>query len=329
MRAALLLAALVLVPAVAAAEPPAGWDGGCDAQASACLYRRPAAEGGATLLLARRPGSDGLAIGFAFAAAVPDPARAAALGLDGQPLATLRPDADLRAIDDPADRWLVGAAVLDRLAARLAAAGTLRLSYLDILGEPHDATFDLGGAGEIVAALAVGDVDKPSTVAPKPRSDLQLPERGEAIRRLGVPARVAEHQARMTACEALDSPRLAGHAPLIAELSPTAVLYALPCAAGRDSLLSRLWVLEFGEIGGIAPQSFALYQPRLGWIGEDTLPNVAWDAAARRLTAHAAPATGCAWTGAWRWRGTTFGLDELTLINCDGRRGRTRVFPTR
>ena len=75
--------------------PDGALDGGCDAQASACLYRRPAAEGGATLLLARRAGSDGLAIGFAFADAVPDPARAAALGLDGQPLATLRPDADL------------------------------------------------------------------------------------------------------------------------------------------------------------------------------------------------------------------------------------------
>lgn len=318
---AALLLALAATPAPAA-EPPAGWNGGC--AGDSCLYRRDAVEGSAALLVARRAGADGLSLGFAFSGANADRSRPAALSLDGRPLATLRPNTDIRAIDAPTELWLVSAPALARIAEQLGKGGTLRLSYLDVLGGPHDANFDLGGWGEIVAALAVGDVAKPRTVAPMPRSDLVLPDRLAEISRLGVPARLVELHARQTTCEALTSPALAGHAPLIAELSPTAVLYALPCTAGRDTVLAKLWVLEFGEIGGIAPQSFALYQPAQGWIGADLLPNVAWDK--DRLSARAAPADGCAWTATWRWLGTRFGLDTLDLAACR-RQPAARIYP--
>lgn len=328
--ARLLAAALCLglphTPA-RAAEPAPGWTGTCAAEA--CLYRRAAAEGTATLLLARRAGGDGrdgLAIGFAFSGANADRTRPAALSLDGQPLATLRPERDVRPIAEATEVWLVGPAILAAVAQQLAKGGMLRLSYLDVLGGPHDATFDLGGSGDIVATMAVGDVAKPVTVAPVPRSDLVLPDRLSEIRRLGVPERLAGLHGRMTTCEALDSPALADRAPVVAELSPTAVLYALPCAAGRDALLSKLWVIEFGEIGGIAPQSFALFQPTLGWYGADLLPNVAWDAG--RLTARAITADGCAWTATWRWHGTRFGLDAFSLAAC-GRRPAARVYPAK
>lgn len=335
MRFRLWAAATALCAAIAApagsragvetpAAPPTGWQGGCTA--TSCLYRRAAAEGDTALLIARRAGAAGLSIGFAFPGARPDRDRPAALSLDGQPIATLLPGRDLRPVETADESWIVAAPPLARLAAQLGQGGLLRLSYLDVLGAPHDASFDLGGGGEIVAALAVGPVANPATVAPTPQSNLALPARIDEIRRLGVPARLAQLHAAMTTCEALDSPRLAGRAALIAELSPTAILYALPCAAGRDTVLSQLWVIETGEIGGITPQHFALYQPSLGWIGTDRLADVAF--AAGRLTAHAAPATGCAWAAAWRWRGTTFGLDELTLTACPGKRGGpTRIFP--
>lgn len=319
--AAAVLLALAATPAPAA-EPPPGWSGGC--ANDSCLYRHDAAEGTATLLVARRAGADGLSLGFAFTGANADRTRPAALSLDGRPLATLRPNADIRPIDGPTELWLVGAPVLARITEQLSTGRVLRLSYLDVLGSPHDAVFDLGGWGEIVTALAVGDVAKPRTVAPMPRPDLVLPDRLAEIRRLGVPERLGQWHARLTTCEALDSPTLAGHAPLIAELGPTAVLYALPCAAGRDTVLSKLWVVEFGEIGGIAPQSFALYQPAQGWIGADLLPNAAWDNG--RLAARAAPADGCAWSATWRWHGTRFGLDTLTLAAC-GRQPATRIYP--
>jgi hypothetical protein len=324
---AALVAIVLAGPARAAEAPPAdaAWQGTCGAES--CVYQRAAVGGAASLVLARRPGSTGLAIGFLFAGAVPDRTRSAALSIDGQPFATLKPGADIRAIDSAADLWLVGAAPLTRLAEQLHLGGMLRLSYLDVLGGPHDVDVDLGGSGEIVARLDVGDVTKPHTVAPTPQPGLALPDRISEIRRLGVPPRLAELHAQMTTCEALDSPRLSGTPPLIVELSPTAVLYALPCAAGHNQLLAKLWVLEFGEIGGIAPQSFALYQPRLGWFGADLLPNVTWDPSGQQLAANAAPSDGCAWSGRWRWRGTTFGLADLTLSNCDGRRGPTRVYP--
>jgi hypothetical protein len=314
-------------PTLAAEATNSGWSGSC--QPDTCSARLQSASGQEALVLSRRPvaNGNGIAVGFETPIVNADRSRPITLRLDGKAVATLRPASDYASTESASAFWIVKADLADSIVTKLVRATSLRIEYLDILGAPHDADFALAGLAPQLEAMDAGSADRLRAAVPPVATGFTAPSRFDEIRRLGPPPRLMEMHARMTTCEALDSPRLAQVRPVVAPLPPTAMLYALPCTAQRDTVSYRLWTVDFGEIGGIFPLSFALHQPARGWIGTELLPNVAFDETDARLTARGAPAGGCPFEAHWRWRDHGFTMEDFTAGPCAGLKSATKVYP--
>ena len=104
------------------------------------------------------------------------------------------------------------------------------------------------------------------------------------------------------------------HPPVTAELSPVALLVAIPCTGDAAEATFRLYVLETGEIGGVHPLLFALPAASVGWAGTDLLRDVAVGADGLLTGTLRDPDQGrCVSRGAWRWNGFAFALERAEI----------------
>ena len=100
--------------------------------------------------------------------------------------------------------------------------------------------------------------------------------------------------------------------PAIAQLSKTAILYAIPCTAGAFNVSYRLYRRETGEIGGVETLYFATWSQELGWSGTDLLLNI--DADGPRLSAFSKTRSpgDCGNTAQWLWSENAYRLMRYT-----------------
>ena len=317
--AALLLAAATLAPA-ARAEPVSteikGWQVQCDAPI--CRASLASASGEQALLLGRFEIGDAVAIGLSTPGAVADRDRPMTLRIDGRQIGDIEPKSGYRPYERVETFWITEAKLAEAIVAARSSAKTLRIEYIDVIGAPHDADFDLSALAEVVAWTA----DRLGRAADKavggvPRGLLAAPEvsRAELVARLGIPPRLAKKHMTVSECEAPNSPLLRSFKPVIGVLSSTATLYGIPCTASAGNVSFRLWVLENGEIGGLTPLYFATFDPGLGWKGTDLLHNIAYDEKTQRLTSTFKAGGGCGARGVWRWKKWTFEMLETRVAS--------------
>ncbi|WP_370676959.1 DUF1176 domain-containing protein [Pleomorphomonas sp. PLEO] len=241
--------------------------------------------------------------------------RPVALSVDNGVDITLRPVSDYVPFVNPSDYYIVSPSALDRLMLQVQRGHVLRFSFIDLAGVAHTDRFPLDGL-----MPALNEVDRQQGhIAGDRRAGppIGLPEAPDVdvaahLAAAGVPPRLLELHLASTACEAPDAADIADAKPLIAPLSETATLYAIPCFRNASGLASRLYLIESGEIGGMSPLVFAGFSDRLGWYGVDVLSGVAYDPASRRLDATGTDDRGCAFRGSWTFTDTAFRLDHLS-----------------
>ncbi|MEJ1160726.1 DUF1176 domain-containing protein [Prosthecomicrobium sp. N25] len=313
-----------------------GWALRCEAET--CRASRPSESGRQVLLLGRFPGQDALSVGFAAPGAIPDRERPVSLRLDGKAIGTLAPDRGYQPLERPEAFWILDTRLAGQIVQAGAADRLLRIEYLDVTGAAFDADFRLDGLAAVTAAMdqALGrKIRRDAAVAPKGLAPAPAVAKAELIARQGLPPRLVERHRAASDCEDPASPLLKPIPPVIGPLSKTAMLYAVPCAASGGEVSYRLWVVESGEIGGITPLYFALYDETFGWRGTDLLPNVAFDPREARLTARSTARSdaACGSRGQWRWKDYGFALEDFRSAP-DCAKGANpadwpRVFPTR
>jgi hypothetical protein len=332
----LALAAFAGAPAGAAEETVQGWTLSCEA--GTCRASLPSLSGLQALTFGRFAGEDRIALGFASQTAIPDRERPITLRLDNRPLGTLAPERGYAGFERPEAFWLLDGKTIDAILQGAGPGRRLRIEYLDVTGAPHDADFRLDGLAALIdrtdAMLdrkARREGVAPGRALPPP------PSIGKAalIMRQGLPARLLERHRAASDCEDPQSPLLKPLAPVIGPLSRTAMLYGIPCAASGGQVSYKLWVLESGEIGGMTPLFFALYDPVFGWRGTDLLPNIAFEPGEARLTARSGARSdaGCGGRGVWRWKDYGFAMEEYRYAPDCGRSRNPvdwpKVFPLR
>ncbi len=259
--------------------------------------------------------------------------RPVALSVDNGVDITLRPVSDYAPFVNPSDYYIVSPTALDRLMLQVQRGHMLRFSFIDVAGTAHTDRFPLDGL-----MPALNEIDRQQGHIPGDRRagpPIGLPEApdvdvGAHLVASGVPPRLLEMHIASTACEAPDATDIADAPPLIAALTETATLYAIPCFRNASGLASRLYVIDSGEIGGMTPLAFAGFSDRLGWYGVDVLFDVAYDADSRRLEASGTDDHGCAFRGTWSFADTAFRLDRLSAATSCGATaaGWKDVYPT-
>lgn len=331
------LAATILSSAVLAEEPKTysadGWLAQCDA--TTCRASHASNSGNEALLVGRWKGTDGIAFGLATPRTIADRDRPIDLRIDDKTSLTLAPGGDYTALEHVQSFWIINGAIAAKIAAPIASAKTLRLSYLDMVGAPHDADFDLTGLDKLTAFMAttLGEAEGPlkGVAPPKSVTPASTASRIDLIRQMGVPDRLmSRHLRSAMSCDDPNAPRLKAVKPIIGALSKVAILYAIPCVAAPDATAYRIWIIETGEIGGITPQYFALYDPKFGWKGSDLLYNVAYDEASGLLTS-TMPRQGsaCGHQAAWAWKDYAFALQSFELTaGCPGARS-PKIYPAK
>lgn len=313
-------ATLVTTASLLHAEPAEteirGWRLVCDAPV--CRGSLPSASGEQALLVGRFEIGDGVAFGLATPGTIADRDRPMTLRIDGRQIAELDAKTGHRPYEKPETFWITDPKVADAILAARASGKQLRFEYIDVIGAPHDADFDLTALADVVRWTgerlgrapdkAVGAAPKGLVIAPEiPRSEL--------VAKLGVPPRLAKKHMTASDCEAPNSPLLRAFKPVIGVLSSTATVYAIPCTASAGNVSFRVWVLENGEIGGLTAQYFATFDPSLGWRGTDLLHNVAYDEKTQRLTSTFRAGGGCGARGVWRWKKWTFEMVETRVAS--------------
>src|SRR6185295_2254995 len=103
---------------------------------------------------------------------------------------------------------------------------------------------------------------------------------------------------------------LANYRAIIVPLSPTDTLYVLPCDFGIINAPSRVYVVSTGQRAGVKAVLFAAFDQDFGWIADDVLFNVVFDAQSKTLSAHEFfdPAGDCGYDGKWVWRDYAFAM---------------------
>ncbi|HUG62894.1 MAG TPA: DUF1176 domain-containing protein [Methylomirabilota bacterium] len=254
-------------------------------------------------------------IAFSTLAHLADRDRPVSVAVDGGVGITLRPGADFAPFVDAGTFYILSSYGLDRLMVDLQLGYEARISYIDIAGGAHTDRYPLDG---FTAALA--EIDRvqrrigrdrragpPEDLPPAPEVDTDL-----LIALEGVPPRLLEWHLASSNCEAPDTSSLAGVDTVIAPLSDTAMLYAIPCFVRGGRPNHRLYMIESGEIGGMHTLLFATYSTRFGWTGADVLEDIAYDPGTRRLTAtESGGLDACAAAGVWTFDALAFRLDEM------------------
>jgi len=109
-------------------------------------------------------------------------------------------------------------------------------------------------------------------------------------------------------CEDPATELMRSYEPVIAQLSGTAILYAIPCIVGAYNIAYRLYRRETGEIGGVETLYFATWSGEFGWGGTDLLFNI--EAEGPRLSAFfkSRGLGDCGTDAQWVWRDYGFRL---------------------
>ena len=333
--AIVLLLAAALVPlsglADAAEKTVRDWtatcrdDGACSAVAAISAKGAAAAD---YVLHLDRAATAASAFTLAIATGVHlmDRERPIELRVDEEAPLTLHPRQDYGPYGALNDFYITSKAALDRLLPQMQAGTAMRLSYIDVSGAPHDVDFSLSGLAAVLLWIdeRQGRVGK-ARVAAAPTHLAPAPHRAatDIVAAGGLPPQVLElHRARSD-CEDPASDVLRSIEPIVAPLSKTAILYAIPCTAGAYNVTYRLYVVESGEIGGTQTLYFADYSDSHGWSGTDYLVNVEFDAREKRLTTlYKGRGLGdCGSMGTWRWKDYAFAMEEFRAWSrCDGTR---------
>lgn len=121
-------------------------------------------------------------------------------------------------------------------------------------------------------------------------------------------------------CEDPASEHMRGLQGIVAALSPTAVLYALPCTFDGRNASYRLYARETGEIGGLETLYFALWSPDYGWSGTDLLHNIKADGPKLSARFKAGPGGDCGLAAEWTWTDYAYRLERFAAEPvCRGR----------
>lgn len=247
--------------------------------------------------------------------------RPVSLSIDNGVDITLQPVSDYAPFVNPSDYYIVSPSALGRLMLQVLRGHTLRFSFIDLAGAAHTDRFRLDGLAD-----ALNEIDRQQgRIAGDRRAGppVGLPEApdvdvGAHLAAAGVPPRLLDLHIGSTACAAPDAADIVDAPPLIAPLSETATLYAIPCFRNASGVAFRLYQIESGEIGGMTPLVFAGFSDRLGWYGVDILFDVAFDAANHRLEGKGADDHGCAFRAGWTFTDTAFRLDRLSAATSCG-----------
>lgn len=260
--------------------------------------------------------------------------RPVALSINNGVDITLRPVSDYAPFIDPSNYYVVSQSALDRLMLQILRGHTLRFSFIDVAGAPHSDRFPLDGL-----AQALNEIDAQQGRIPGDRRagpPVGLPEAPDVdvaahLVAAGVPPRLLELHMAAQACESPDAADIADLKPVVGALSETATLYAIPCYRNAEGVASRLYLVERGEIGGMAPLLFAGFSERLGWYGLDVLSAIAYDDATHRLTGEGSDDHGCRFRASWTYTDTAFRLDTAeTSTSCGADGGAWKaVYPPR
>jgi hypothetical protein len=154
------------------------------------------------------------------------------------------------------------------------------------------------------AMAQTGGADQPPRTMEQTAADLQL---------------VFDRHVAESRCEDPATELMRHFAPVIAQLSKTAILYAIPCTASAYNIAYRLYMRETGEIGGVETLYFATWSDEYGWSGTDLLFNI--NADGPRLSAfYKGRGFGdCGTDGQWVWRDYAFRLLRYAAQDtCEG-----------
>ncbi len=277
-------------------------------------------------------------LGVAMSVHLMDRARPIEIRIDDNAPITLRAGTGYGPYGAVNDFYLTDPRMASVIADQMTAGMAMRISYIDVTGSPVDLDFSLSGLSASLLWIderqdRVGDkrrVAAPAHLGPAPHvAATDIAAAG------GMPPQVLDLHRTRSDCEDPHSTTLGQIEPLIAPLSGTAILYAIPCTAHAYNITYRLYVVESGEIGGTETLYFADYSDTHGWIGTDLLFNVSFDGATKTLTAfYKGRGLGdCGTSGTWQWKGHAFALKEYRAWSrCDGSHGPgdwPRVFPAR
>ena len=241
-----------------------------------------------------------------------------AMNVDGGPKLTFNPGYDYLAYGSTDNLFLINSGLAERLLGLMSDGREATLFYEPDGGGSASASFALAGLADglawIDAAQARTDVSRrvapPIDLAPhESMAGLSSAIDGGQGQR-GLPNNVLAQHYGVHGCEDLDSPLMARTEPLTVRLSDTAILYGVPCTATGGRVASRLYLVETGEIGGIASLSFARYSTAWGWSGTDTLVDVSFGDGELTSVTAGRDVDGCGHAARWRWRDIAFALIE-------------------
>ena len=258
-------------------------------------------------LFERAPGSSALwSLALKTHAHLADRNRPLSFRIDGGAPVTLRSESAYAPYGDADQFYLFGSSIADTLINQLTAGGTVRFSFIDILGAPHDVEFSLSGL--TASLLKIDDVQgklgSPRRLArPSHLTPIEGGDGTDDHLALGVPEPVLMRHRAESACEDPDSEFLRSAEPVIAPLSDVATLYGVPCFVAAYNVGHRFYVHERGEIGGVTPQFFATFSQTFGWSGTDILVNADWDVATGLLSSFekGRGLGDCGTAGEWSW----------------------------
>ncbi|MEZ5838932.1 MAG: DUF1176 domain-containing protein [Hyphomicrobiales bacterium] len=323
---AILLAGLACaLPAAAETRTFRDWTASCD-DGGACQATTSSRVDSADYLILMRTGTPDSRwnLGFSTNGALADRNRPVNVRVDGGPAATLAPVTGYEAFGAPQDFFIANPGAGRRIFDEMAGGAAMRVEYIDVSGSAHDLDFSLSGLSASLLWIdeRQGRLGSPRLVsAPEHLAPAEPVDEAGHIAAAGLPARLMEMHARITECESSDSELIRSIDPVIAALSDTATLYALPCSVGAYQAFYRLYVVERGEIGGIRPLYFADYSESYGWTGTDMLASVEWDEASGTLTSFAKGRGlgDCGSIGSWVWKDYDFAMVEYQAHEqCDG-----------
>jgi hypothetical protein len=246
---------------------------------------------------------------------------------------TMRPRADFAPYVEAGTFYVVSQNALDRIMSDLQVAFEARFTYFDLSGAQHTDRFRLDGLNAALAEIdrrqqrigADRRAGPPQNLPPAPEVDAQAMSVLD-----GVPPRLIDWHQSSSMCEAVNSPSLGPIAPVVAPLSDTAMLYALPCFIREGRPHYRLYMIESGEIGGMRALLFAAWTQRFGWTGTDTLEAIVYDPAERRLTSNSLRGVdGCGYSGEWVFDSYAFRLETMRAPeDCAAPGGDPDAWPT-
>ncbi|WP_026380978.1 DUF1176 domain-containing protein [Afifella pfennigii] len=275
------LLALSLLAAPATAQETAtfkDWSARCAADDGCRAETKGTSTG---LGIDRAADEDGYFIRFDFSDPLPDPQRPLTLLVDGEKI-VLAANRGWVLTGEAGRSFVTGDAGLRQKALQAMLQGDqLIVEYIDVTGEPRRQLFSLSGLSASLLWIEdrMGLVGR-ERVAIAPQG---LPESGAgaaetikqaSIEASGLPEAILHRHMTGSDCEAPDT-ELMREIPIeVAQVSETAIVYAIPCTVGAYNVSYRLYLRETGEIGGARTLYFPEWSRTFGWSGTDLLFNI-------------------------------------------------------